>query len=91
MKVLLLSQNKENINIISKIFKGSEFMLEVLQIFDRLDSSLENIKLIILDICNMDIEKASYYADFLKKSVIWRRQGFYYNLLAKKPPYLFRG
>jgi len=67
MKILLLSQNKENIKIISKILKGSEFVLEVLQIFDRFDSSLENIKLIILDICNLDIEKDSYYADFFKK------------------------
>ena len=67
MKILLLSQNKENINIISKILKGSEFVLEVLQIFDRLDSSLENTGLIILDICNRDIEKDSYYADFFKK------------------------
>ena len=67
MKILLLSQNIENINIISKILKGSEFVLEVLQIFDRLDSSLENIGLIILDICNRDIEKDPYYADFFKK------------------------
>ena len=67
MKILLLSQNKENINIISKILKGSEFILEVLQIFDGLDSSLENTGLIILDICNRDIEKDSYYADFFKK------------------------
>jgi len=67
MKILLLSQNKENINIISKILKGSEFVLEVLQIFDRLDSNLENIKLIILDICNLDIKKDSYNADFIKK------------------------
>jgi DNA-binding response OmpR family regulator len=67
MKILLLSQDKENISIISKILKGSEFVLEVLQIFDRFDSSLEDIKLIILDICNLDIEKDSYYADFLKK------------------------
>jgi DNA-binding response OmpR family regulator len=67
MKILLLSQNKETISIISKILKGSEFVLEVLQVFDRLDSSLENIRLIILDICNLDIEKDSYYADFLKK------------------------
>jgi len=67
MKILLLSQNKENINIISKILKGSDFVLEVLQIFDRLDSSLENIGLIILDICNRDIEKDPYYAEFLKK------------------------
>jgi DNA-binding response OmpR family regulator len=67
MKILLISQNKENINIISKILKGSEFVLEVLQIFDRLDSNLENIKLIILDICNLDIKKDSYYADFYKK------------------------
>jgi DNA-binding response OmpR family regulator len=67
MKILLLSQNKENISIISKILKGSEFILEVLQIFDELDSSLENIKLIILDICNLDIEEGSYYADFFKK------------------------
>ena len=67
MKILLLSQNKENINIIFKILKGSEFVLEVLQIFDRLDSSLENTGLVILDICNLDTEKASYYADFFKK------------------------
>ena len=67
MKILLLSQNNENINIISKILKGSEFILEVSQIFDRFDSSLENTKLIILDICNLDIEKDSYYADFFKK------------------------
>ena len=67
MKILLLSQNKENINIISKILKGSEFVLEVLQIFDRLDSSLENTGLVILDICNLDTEKASYYVDFFKK------------------------
>ena len=67
MKILLLSQNKENINIISKILKDSEFILEVLQIFDRLDLSLENTKLIILDICNRDIEKDSYSADYIKK------------------------
>lgn len=67
MKILLISQNKENISIISRILKGSEFVLEVLQIFDRFDSSFEDIKLIILDICNLDIEKDSYYADFLKK------------------------
>ena len=67
MKILLLSQNKENINIISKILKGPEFLLEVLQIFDRLDSGLENIKLIILDICNLNIENDPYYADFFKK------------------------
>ena len=67
MKILLLSQNKENINIITKILKGSEFVLEVLQIFDGVDSSLEDIKLIILDISNLDIEKDSYYMDFFKK------------------------
>ncbi len=67
MKILLLSQNKENTNIISNILKGSEFILEVSQIFDRLDSSLENIRLIILDICDLDIENDSYYADFFKK------------------------
>jgi len=67
MKILLLSQNKKNINIASKILKDSEFILEVLRIFDRVDSSLENIRLIILDICNLDIEKNSYNIDFLKK------------------------
>ena len=67
MKILLISKNKENIDIISKILNGSEFVLEVLQIFDRIDSNLENIKLIILDICNLDIEKDSYYTDFYKK------------------------
>ncbi|MCL5072746.1 MAG: response regulator transcription factor, partial [Actinobacteria bacterium] len=67
MKILLLSQNKENINVISKILKGPEFVLEVLQIFDRVDSNLEDVKLIILDICNLDFEKDSYYANFFKK------------------------
>ena len=70
MKILLLSQNKENINIASKILKNSEFILEVLQIFDRVDSNLENIRLIILDISNLDIEKNSYNTDFLNISMI---------------------
>ena len=38
-----------------------------LQIFDSVDSNPEDIKLIILDICNLDIEKNSYYADFIRK------------------------
>jgi DNA-binding response OmpR family regulator len=67
MKILLLSQNKENINIISKILKGSGFVLEVLQVFDMFDSNLENIRLIILDICDLDIENDPYYVDFFKK------------------------
>lgn len=67
MKILLLSQNKENINVISKILKSPEFTLEVLQIFDRVDSSLEDAKLIILDICNLDFEKDSYFTNFFKK------------------------
>jgi len=67
MKILLLSHNKENINIISKILKGSEFILEVLEIFNNFDSSLEDTDLTILDICNLDIEKDLYHTDFLKK------------------------
>jgi len=67
MKILLISQNKENINNISKILKFSVFILEVLQILDRVDLNLEDIKLMILDICNLDIEKDPYYADFIKK------------------------
>jgi DNA-binding response OmpR family regulator len=67
MKILLLSQNKENIKIISKILKSSEFVLEVSQIFDRIDSSLEDINLIIIDICNLEIEKSPNYMDFFKK------------------------
>ncbi len=67
MKLLLISQNKENINIISKILKGSEFVLEILQILDVPDLNLENVKLIILDISNLDIKKDSSYAEFYKK------------------------
>ena len=67
MKILLLSQNKENINIISKILKDSEFILEVLQKSDNFDSSPEDVKLMLFDICNLDIEKDSYYAGFVKK------------------------
>lgn len=67
MKILLLSQNEENINTISKILKGSEFILEVFRIFDTVDLNFADIKLIILDICNLDIEKDLYHTDFVKK------------------------
>jgi DNA-binding response OmpR family regulator len=67
MKILLLSQNEENINTISKILKGSEFILEIFRIFDKVDLSFTDTRLIILDICYLDIEKDLYLTDFVKK------------------------
>ncbi len=66
LKILLISQNKNNIKLITKLSE-EYFEIQQLEDLEKFTNYLENAKLLILDICEQDIEKDSYYSELFKK------------------------
>jgi DNA-binding response OmpR family regulator len=66
LKILLISQNKNNIKLITKLSE-EYFEIQQLEDLEKFTDYLENVKLLILDICEQDIEKNSYYSELFKK------------------------
>jgi DNA-binding response OmpR family regulator len=66
LKILLISQNKNNIKLITKLSE-EYFEIQQLEDLEKYNSYLENAKLLILDVCEQDIEKDSYYLELFKK------------------------
>lgn len=66
LKILLISQNKNNIKLIAKLSE-EYFEIQQLEDLEKFTNYLENVKLLILDICEQDIEKDSYYSELFKK------------------------
>jgi len=66
LKILLISQNKNNIKLITKLSE-EYFEIQQLEDLEKFTNYLENVKLLILDICEQDIEKDSYYSELFKK------------------------
>ena len=66
LKILLISQNKNNIKLITKLSE-EYFEIQQLEALEKFTNYLENAKLLILDICEQDIEKDNYYIELFKK------------------------
>lgn len=66
LKIILISKNKNNIKLITKISE-EYFKIQQLEDLEKYNGYLENAKLVILDICEQDIEKDSYYLELFKK------------------------
>jgi len=66
LKILLISQNKNNIKLITKLSE-EYFEIQQSEALEKFTNYLENAKLLILDICEQDIEKDNYYIELFKK------------------------
>jgi len=67
IKILLLSQDNEHVGKVRNVCDDYDFVLETCPIFEPLDIDIENYRLIIADVCNLEIEDNDYYRDVFSK------------------------
>ncbi|MCL4377447.1 MAG: response regulator transcription factor [Actinobacteria bacterium] len=67
LKIAVLSQNKDNIVLITKLLTQNNFESRHADSIEKIGYSLEKAKLCILDICKGNFEKETYYLEIFKK------------------------
>ena len=67
ISILIFSQNRKTIEDASLSLENSAFKVHPFSIFEPLSIKFEKFKLVVLDICSLDIQGDPFYHDFFAK------------------------